>query len=67
MSVILNNFKGKGHCVMMDSTYMGDIMVQICCKEWKMNMVGISQSNCTGADVKDAIKTMKTRMYKLCF
>jgi hypothetical protein len=29
MLIILNDFKGKGHCVKMDSAYMGDIMVQI--------------------------------------
>jgi hypothetical protein len=45
MSVLLNNFKGKGHCVTMDSAYMGDIMAQIGCKEWKMNLVGTAQSN----------------------
>jgi hypothetical protein len=45
MSVLLNNFKGKGHCVTMDSAYMGDIIAQIGCKEWKMNLVGTAQSN----------------------
>ncbi len=24
--IMLGNFKGKGHCVTMDSAYMGDIM-----------------------------------------
>ncbi len=69
MPVILDNFKGKGHCIMMDSTYMGDIMAQIGCKEWKMNMVGTSQSNQTGADVKNYVyvKKMKHRTYELCF
>jgi hypothetical protein len=43
MSVLLNNFKGKGHCVTMDSAYMGDIMAQIGRDEWKFNMVGTSQ------------------------
>jgi hypothetical protein len=27
MSVLLDSFKGKGHCITMDSAYMGDIMV----------------------------------------
>jgi hypothetical protein len=26
MDIILDEFKGKGHCVTMDSAYMGDIM-----------------------------------------
>jgi hypothetical protein len=28
MSIILDNFKGKGHCIAIDSTYMGGIIVQ---------------------------------------
>jgi len=31
---------------------MGDIMAQIGCNEWKLNMVGTSQSNQMGANVK---------------
>jgi hypothetical protein len=45
MLVLLDDFRGKGHCVTMDSAYMGDIMVQIGHEEWKMNMVGTAQSN----------------------
>ncbi len=29
MLIILDDFKGKGHCITMDSAYMGDIMAQI--------------------------------------
>ncbi len=60
VSVLLDNFKGNGHCVMIDSAYMGDIMAQIDCKEWKLNMVGTSQSNQMGANVKDIVKKLKS-------
>jgi hypothetical protein len=39
MLVILDDFKGKGHCTTTDSTYMGYIIAQIGHKEWKLNMV----------------------------
>jgi hypothetical protein len=52
MSVILKEFKGNNYCVTLDSAYMGDIMVQIGCNEWRMNLVGTTQSNCMGVDVK---------------
>ncbi len=45
MLVLLSNFKGKSHCITMDSAYMGDIMAQIGWDEWKLNMAGMSQSN----------------------
>ena len=67
MSVLLDDFKGKGHCVTMDSAYMGDIMAQIGHEEWKMNMVGTAQSNRTGANVKDVIDKMKVGTYESCF
>eukprot|EP00957_Ditylum_brightwellii_P142023 10820548-Ditylum_brightwellii.AAC.1 len=46
--IMLDNFKGEGHCVMMDSAYMGDIMALIGGHEWKNNMVGTVQENRTG-------------------
>ncbi len=58
MSIILDDFKGKGHCIIMDSTYMGDI------KEWQINMVGTSQSNRVGADIKDIVDKMKVGAYE---
>jgi len=58
-SILLDAFKGKGHCVTMDSAYMGDIMAQIGREEWKINMVRTAQSNRTGASVKDVIDKMK--------
>ena len=67
VSPLLDNFKGKGHCVTMDSAYMGDIMAQIGQEEWKMNMVGTAQSNQTGANLKDTIDKMKVGTYKSCF
>jgi hypothetical protein len=66
-SILLDDFKGKGHCVTMDSAYMGDIMAQIGREEWMMNMVGTAQSNRTGANVKDVIDKMKVGTYESCF
>jgi hypothetical protein len=65
---LLDDFKGKGLCITMDSAYMGDIMgVQIGCNEWQLNMVGMAQSNQMGANAKDVVEKMKPGMYKLCF
>ena len=51
--LLLEDFKGKGHCVTMDSAYMGDIMAQIGRHVWLVNMVGTAQENRTGADTGD--------------
>jgi hypothetical protein len=46
---MLESFKHKGHCVVMDSAYMGDAMCQVGQQEeWKINMVGTVQSSRTG-------------------
>jgi hypothetical protein len=48
---MLESFKHKGHCVVMDSTYyiMGDAMCQVGLEEeWGINMVGTVQSSRTG-------------------
>ena len=58
-NIMLDNFKGQGHCVTMDSAYMGDIMALIGRHEWKINMVGTAQENRTGADVQEEKKAMK--------
>ena len=64
----LENYKGKGHCVAMDSAYMGDILAQVNHSEWKINMVGTAQENCTGAEVKEEMNKMKRGTYDLvCF
>ncbi len=60
--VILNAFKNNGHCVTMDSTYMGDIMVMTGRDVWRINMVSTLQVNRTGADI-DCIKLMKKVTY----
>jgi hypothetical protein len=64
MDIILDEFKGKGHCVTMDSAYMGDVMAQIGREEWQLNMVGTSQSNRVGAAVKDIVDKMKIGTYE---
>jgi hypothetical protein len=47
-NLMLHPFKHKGHCVVMDSAYMGDAMCQVGRAEWGMNMVGTVQSSRTG-------------------
>ena len=53
---LLAAFRGKGHCVTMDSAYMGDIMAQILRKEWEINAVGTAQANQVSANVKKTLK-----------
>ena len=60
---MLDEFKGKGHCVTMDSAYMGDILAQIGREEWKYNMVGTAQPTQTGALVKENVKDMARGTY----
>jgi hypothetical protein len=65
---ILDEYKGKGHCVTMDSAYMGDILTQVGHSEWKINMVGTAQANCTRAEVKEELNKIKRGTYEsLCF
>jgi hypothetical protein len=59
---MLNNFKSNGHCVTMDSAYMGDIMAMIGRDVWRINMVGTAQANRTGTNI-DCIKSMKKGTY----
>ena len=61
---MLDKFKGEGRCVTMDSAYMGDIMAQIGRQEWKMNMVGTTDKNRTGADVKVDKKGINNNTYE---
>jgi hypothetical protein len=42
---MLDPFKNKGHCVVMDSAYMSDSMCQVGREEWKINMVGTCQTD----------------------
>ncbi len=56
---MLHAFKGNGHCVTMDSAYMGNIMAMIGRDVWKIDMVGMAQTNRTGADVANKISWMK--------
>jgi hypothetical protein len=46
---MLDPFKHKGHCVVMDSAYMSDAMGQVGREEWKINMVGTCQTDRCGA------------------
>jgi hypothetical protein len=64
LSLMLDSFKSAGHCVTMDSAYMGDIMAMIGRNVWHINMVGTAQANRTGANV-DCTKSMKKETYAI--
>ena len=59
----VNPWKHKGHCVVMDSAYMGDAMCQVGREEWGINMVGTVQSSRTGGGRlgKQAKRTRKLK------
>jgi hypothetical protein len=63
----IKEVKGDSRCVIMDSAYMGDIMAQIGHDEWRLNMLGMAQSKCTGVDVEFYVNKMKVGTYQLCF
>jgi hypothetical protein len=62
LTLMLDSFKSAGHCVTMDSAYMGNIMAMIGQDVWRINMVGTAQANRTGAIV-DCTKSMKKGTY----
>ena len=62
LSLMLDSFRNNGHCVTMDSAYMGNIMVMIGRGVWRINMVGTAQANRTGANI-DCTKSMKKGTY----
>ena len=45
---MLQPWKGRGHCCVMDSVYMGNAMCLVGREEWGINMVGTVQSSRTG-------------------
>jgi hypothetical protein len=59
---MLNDFKNNGHCVTMDSAYMGDIMAMIGWDVWRISMVGTAQANRTSANI-NCTKLMKNGTY----
>ena len=61
---MMDPFKGKGHCVKMDSSYMGDIMALFGRNEWLINMEGNANENRTGADTKEKKKGRKKGNYE---
>jgi hypothetical protein len=66
-SIMLDQFKGAGRKVTMDSAYMGDIMALIGRHEWLTNMVGTTNENRTGADATEERKAMKKCTYESIF
>ena len=62
--IMIDNFKGKGHCVTMDSAYMGDIMALSGRHEWKINMLGTAQENRTDAATAAGKKAVKKNTYE---
>ena len=63
LSLMLNSFKNNGHCITMDSAYMGGIMAMIGRNVWCINMFGTAQVNRTGTNVVDCTKSMKKGTY----
>ncbi|KAL7536120.1 hypothetical protein ACHAXR_006945 [Thalassiosira sp. AJA248-18] len=61
---MLEEFKGRGMCMTMDSAYMGGVMGQIGREVWAMNFVGTCQADRTGADVKETRKNMTVGTYE---
>ena len=61
--MMLKPFNGNGHCVTFDLAYMGDIIAQVSRNERKINMVGIIQSDWTGADIKPKCDGMVKHKY----
>ena len=58
---------GRGCTCTMDSAYMGELLAQVATKAWKMNVVGITQSNRCGPDfalVKSERAKMKIGTYE---
>ncbi|OEU21319.1 hypothetical protein FRACYDRAFT_234945 [Fragilariopsis cylindrus CCMP1102] len=47
--LMLDPYKHKGHCVVMDSAYKSDAVCQVGREEWKINMVGTCQTDQCGA------------------
>ena len=45
---ILDPFKGRNMYVVCDLVYMGDSLAECGCVEWKTNVIGTCQNNCTG-------------------
>ena len=69
-SIMLESFTGRGHCLVMDSAYMGDVMALIGRHEWKINMVGTVQSNRSGGGKQglvDTIAALKKGTYDMLF
>ncbi len=60
--LMLNDIKNNGHCITMDSAYMGNIMAMIGHDVWRINMVGTAQANRTGANI-DCMKLTKKGTY----
>ena len=62
--LMLDPYKHKGHCVVMDSAYISDAMCQVGREEWKINMVGTCQTDRCGAGPlgKAACKTKEIQI-----
>jgi hypothetical protein len=69
LEAFFSDFMGRGHIATMDSAYMGELAAQVGREVWKLNMVGTSQCNRTGAgkEVKAQRKKMKIGSYEGCF
>ena len=64
MSIMIDEYKGNGHYITIDSAYMVDIMTQIGSEVWGMNMVGMVQTNQSVADTAETITQMNFGSYE---
>jgi hypothetical protein len=64
MSIMIDEYKGNGCYVTMDSVYMGDIMAQAGREVWGSHIVGTVQTNRCGAEMVQTFNKMKIRSYK---
>ncbi len=67
LSLMLNDFKNNGHCVTMDSAYMGDIMAMIGRNVWRINMVGTVHANRTSANIYCTKSIKKGTYNSICW
>ncbi len=64
MLYMIDEYKGCGHLVTIDSAYMGNVMAQIGQEEWGLNKVGKMQTIRTRVPAAAEAKKMRKTSYK---
>ena len=62
--IMLDPFKLQGHCVVVDSAYMGNAMAQVGREVWEINMVGMVQLNRTNGGSFGVEAILNKRRYR---